>query len=111
MSFRPTPKKPPFRSQTMRDLAVEAPHCMRCFATNVGQVVGAHLDALWAGKGTGQKSHDLVAYLCGDCHAELSGVIRRGLTGEECEHQHLRAIYLSTVWLFQSGHAKVSRFK
>ena len=91
-----------FRSQALMDLASECPHCMNqsCGAYNIGQIVGCHPNGLRFGKGMGQKSHDLVAYLCGDCHKILDGAGDR----RELEAMFLDAFYWSTLWLIQSKH-------
>jgi len=97
----------PFRSQTIRDLAAEAPHCMECGKRNAGDVVACHPNSLEYGKGMGQKAHDCPAYLCGDCHNLLDG--RAGeLTADEKAVMFLRAAYRSWVWLMREGHLKVA---
>jgi len=95
-----------FRCPDLLKLASMAPNCMGCGAVNVGQVVGCHPNGLAMGKGMGQKAHDLVAYLCPDCHDLLDG--RTGtLTRFEREVLYLRTSNASMVWLFQAGHLKV----
>jgi hypothetical protein len=109
MAGRPCPKTPAFRCQKLRDLAEEAPHCMRraCRVVNVGQVVGCHRGGLAHGRGMGHKTHDLVAYLCGDCHNLIDR--RTGnLTPEEADQEFLDAYYESNLWLLESGHLEVA---
>ena len=62
-----------YRNQALRDLAPKIPFCVRCHVHNVGQVVGAHSNRIADGKGQGIKAHDLLAYVCDTCHAELDG--------------------------------------
>lgn len=95
----------------MLDLAKQAPCCFHCGRPNDGTVVGAHINAQWAGKGVGTKSHDLVAFLCGACHAGYDsptgpkeGRMMRQVLFED---DWLRAQYKSTVWLLQAGFLKV----
>ena len=109
MSGSPCPKHPAFRSQKLRDLAKEAPHCMRrtCRVANVGQVVGCHRGGLSHGRGMGHKAHDLVAYLCMDCHDLIDR--RTGtLTPEEADQEFLDAYYESNLWLLGSGHMEIT---
>jgi len=99
----------PLRIQKLRDAALDAPHCMNqsCRAVNWDgqQLVLCHPNGLRFEKGTGQKGHDLGAYLCnrpGGCHDLLDG--RAGaLTRLERDEMFLDAAYWSTVWLIQSG--------
>lgn len=95
-----------FRSERLMALASECPHCMNqsCRAYNIGQIVGCHPNSLRFGKGMGQKSHDLVAYLCGDCHKVLDGAGDR----HELEAMFLDAFYWSTLWLIQANHLMVA---
>lgn len=95
-----------FRSTRLMELASECPYCMNqsCRAMNRGQVVGCHPNSLRFGKGMGQKSHDLVAYLCGDCHKVLDGAGDRAVL----EAMFLDAFYWSTLWLIQSDHLQVA---
>ncbi len=94
-----------FRDQALRDLAKKIPHCAMCGAHNEGQVVGAHSNRLIDGKGTGIKSHDLVAYICGKCHAEIDG------EGERSERhgKFLQAYYDSMLIAFRQGLIQVKR--
>ena len=95
-----------FRCSDLLKLASIAPHCMGCEEANTGQVVGCHPNSLAMGKGMGQKAHDLVCYLCHECHDILDG--RAGtLDRFEKEVLYLRTFHLSMDWLFQAGHLKV----
>jgi hypothetical protein len=85
-----------YRNQALRDLAQKIPFCVICGAPNKGQVVGAHSNRLIDGKGMGVKSHDLVAYVCGDCHAELDGDGDR----RERHNDFLQAFYDSMLQAF-----------
>lgn len=93
-----------FRSQKLLDLAKEAPCCMYCGAHNHGQVVGCHSNSQRHGKGQGLKAHDVVAYLCDECHRVIDGAGAR----EYREWMFLEAVYQTTLWLLQSGHLRVA---
>ena len=95
-----------FRSQTMRDLAGKAPHCMACGVSNYGQVVGAHWRSLANGSGMGLKAPDLLAYVCGSCHDQIDQ--RAGdLPRAERELMYLQAFWKTQLWLLQEGHLTV----
>lgn len=97
----------PFRSQTLRDLAAKAPHCMHCGVRNRGDVVACHSNSQEHGKGLGLKAHDVPAYLCRECHDLIDG--RAGnLSGVEKVLMFLNAAYKSTVWLLQEGFLQVA---
>lgn len=52
------------------------------------------------------KSHDIVAFMCSDCHDLVDG--RAGhLTPEEKVLKFLGAVYKTFVWLFQEQHLQV----
>ena len=86
----------------MRAVSSKAPHCMSCGCYNGGNFAGCHLDGLTRGKGMGQKSHDVLAYLCQECHDMLDA--RTGtLTPFERDVMGLRAVYDSMVWLMSAG--------
>lgn len=105
MTFNPHPKEKPYRCRRLLDIAVHAPKCFHCDGINDGTVVGAHCNSGWAGKGTGQKSHDLPAFMDSECHRRYDnpGPNDEPLT----EHDFLRAQYKSTVWLLSAGFLKV----
>lgn len=88
-----------FRSQKLRDLAKEAPICFCCGKANDGTVVGAHSNAIQDGHGAGQKAHDLLAYVCADCHRDIDHHWKTW--GRDTFYA---ACYSSTVWLLQSGY-------
>ncbi len=92
-----------FRSETLRRLAKDIPSCQLCGAYNHGQVIGAHSNRLADGKGRGLKAHDLVAYVCEACHAEIDGEGDRQLR----HNQFLQAYYNSTLWLLREGHLQI----
>lgn len=97
----------PFRSQVLRDLAAEVPHCMSCGTKKQrGEIVACHSNSLEDGKGMGQKAHDVPAYLCKACHDLVDGRDQR-LTREEKVLMFLRAAFKSMVWLLQEGHLLV----
>lgn len=106
----PTPRihKPEsnFRCQKMRDLAKEVPHCMCCGADQDGTIVGAHPNGQAFGKATGLKAHDLVAYMCMDCHNLYDG---RDLGWDALQKREAwhGAFYRSMVWLAKSGHMEI----
>lgn len=92
----------PYRSKKLLEAAKDAPRCMSCNRDNDGTVVGCHPNGLRYGKGMSQKAHDLVSYLCHDCHSVLDG--RSGsLTRKEKDGMFLNAFYWSTLWLLQEG--------
>ena len=101
-----------FRSDDLRKLAALCPKCQRCGKANVGpdggpgDVVGAHSPANEHGHGAGQKSHDVLAYLCHDCHDLVDGR-RFGWAREDRIREWLEAAYWSQVWLLKSGHLVV----
>ena len=97
----------PFRSQTLRDLAADVPHCMRCGKRNEQDIVGCHSNSLELGKGMSQKAHDLLAYGCRGCHDIFDG-ITPGYTREEREAEWMKAAIKSMVWLLQEGHLQVA---
>ena len=96
----------PFRSEELRKLAAKAPHCMLCGARNTGNVVACHSNSLRDGKGMGQKAHDVVAFLCGECHDQIDGRTGR-LTEFEKRVRFLEGVNDTMAWLFQSGHLLV----
>ena len=87
----------PFRSQYLKDLARECPHCMfpGCGKSNDGDIVLAHSNRLKDGKGMGQKTHDVPCYVCFMCHRKID------LEGDNVGR--LEATYNSIVWLLQEG--------
>lgn len=85
-----------YRNQALRDLAKQIPCCVMCHAHNEGQVVGAHSNRLIDGKGTGLKAHDLLAYVCDTCHAELDGEGNR----QDRHNAFLQAFYDSMLQAF-----------
>ncbi len=96
-----------YRNPNLLALAKHAPHCMHCGVSNYGQVVACHSNSQRHGKGTGLKAHDVPAFLCHECHDLLDG--RKGtLTRREKDVMFLSAAYDTSVWLFQSGHLKVT---
>ena len=97
-----------YRNPKLLSLAKDCPECMRCGAWNEGQIVAAHSNSLTHGKGMGQKSHDLPAYLCWRCHDLIDGRTP-GLTPEERDLQHLQAFYLTWLWLMESGNLAVRK--
>lgn len=108
MTFTPCPKEPVYRCRRMLDLAKQAPICFHCGRPNDGTVVGAHINAQWAGKGMGTKSHDLVAFLCQRCHGLYDNPGNLQEFGEVLhQHDFLKAQYKSTVWLLSAGFLKV----
>lgn len=106
----PYPKDVTYRNAAILDAARHAPHCMNrmCRAPQHGQVVGCHSNSLRHGKGTGHKAHDLVAYLCDQCHAVVDGRPEGGpvLPRQERERIWADAFFETQLWLFQSGTAK-----
>ena len=89
----------PFRSQTLRDLAAQVPHCMYsgCKVANLdGRVVLAHSNHLQDGKGMGIKAHDVPCFVCGTCH--------RLIDEEGREDIRLDATYNSVAWCLSEGH-------
>ena len=88
----------PYRSQALRDLAAQVPHCMYsgCKATNRGQVVLAHSNRLQDGKGMSLKAHDVPCFVCGACH--------RLIDEEGREDIRLDATYNSVAWCLSEGH-------
>lgn len=98
-----------FRSPKLRKYALEAPHCMSraCRAENHGQIVGAHSNKLAHGKGKGIKAHDIVAYLCNDCHDIYDGRKNTWMDKAEREMMFQDAVYESILWLLQTGRLKV----
>jgi hypothetical protein len=90
-----------YRNKALLQVAKEAPCCMICHAPNVGQVVACHSNAIRHGKGTGHKAHDLPAYLCDRCHAEIDG--RAGdWTRAEKDLRFFEAVYESVLWLLST---------
>lgn len=95
-----------FRHPLLLKLAAKAPHCMSCHASNVGQVVAAHSNALADGKGMGMKASDAcVAYLCDVCHSEID----QGRQSAVWKRETWVAAYCATMrWLVETGHFIVS---
>lgn len=93
-----------FRSQGLRDAAAEAPICFACGRVNDGTVVGAHSDAIEDGHGAGHKAHDLLAYVCMDCHDIIDGRQHADLGRQQRDAIFYEAAYRTTVWLLQSGY-------
>lgn len=101
------PKTPPLRNQKLRDAAQFAPKCFACGCeNNYGNMVLAHSNSLSNQKGMGQKADDMPAYMCERCHDLLDGRVQ-GLTQDEMELMHLKAVYASVKWLIETGRLKV----
>ena len=99
----------PYRNKKLLDLAEHAPCCMYCGDPNHGQVVPCHFNAIKYGKGTGQKAHDIVAYLCDRCHAIADGRMKAAVTDKRDRELILYdGIYRTFLWLLQEGHLKTS---
>ena len=95
-----------FRSETLRGLAKKCPRCTSCGVWCLGKAVPCHSNELAHDKGMGMKSHDIVAFMCSDCHDLVDG--RAGhLTPEEKVLKFLGAVYKTFVWLFQEQHLQV----
>jgi len=95
-----------WRNQLIKDLAREAPHCMRCEKHNEGQVVAAHSNQSRDGKGMSIKAHDFrIAYLDDVCHMEIDQ--GKGMTREERIEAWEEAHRKTIGWLFEAGHLKV----
>ena len=96
---------PSYRNQKLRDLASQAPHCMCCWTSKSGQIVGAHSNRIADGKGKGIKAHDLLAYVCQNCHTVIDG------PGDKTERHNLflQAFFNTTLWLLNEGHLEVKR--
>ena len=96
----------PYRSQTLRDLAAKCPRCMSCGIWCLGRCMPCHSNELNHGKGMGLKSHDVLAFMCSDCHDLVDG--RRGdLTPTEKLLKFLDAVYKTFVWLLEEQHLQV----
>lgn len=95
-----------FRSPQLLALARLAPHCFRCFAPNVGQVVAAHSNQQRDGKGTGIKADDFrVAWLCDACHREID----QGQGDRDWKRDVWEEAHRSTIgWLFRNGFLTVN---
>lgn len=96
------PKEKNYRNQKLRDLAREAEYCCSCKKPNDGTVVAAHSNAQKHGKGLGVKAHDVVCYVCKDCHDLLDGRTG-GLTRAEAYLMFLEAVYETVLWLLRTG--------
>lgn len=104
MSGIPCPKVKVYRNPRILASICWAPHCMGCGVVQEGQVVGAHSNRLEDGKGTGVKSHDVVAALCPTCHAFVDG---KG----DLESRHvffLQAVYRTVLWMLRERILEVS---
>lgn len=88
-----------YRNDLLLKLAAVVPECMRCGASNEGQVVACHSNQIRDGKGMGIKAHDLPAYLCTRCHDLVDGRTHPELTPNERELEHKRGVYRSWLWL------------
>lgn len=97
-----------YRNPKLLAFAKDAPYCMGCRTVNYGQVVGAHSNQIKHGKGKGIKAHDLVAYLCNQCHDVLDGRVPSDMTRDDKAHMFLDAAYASAIWLLQSGRLVVA---
>lgn len=82
--------------------------CMSCGRPNDGTIVGAHSN-FGDGKGMGQKSHDVLAYVCLDCHDIIDGRQHKDLDRTMREALFYHAAYESTVWLLKTGYLKVGK--
>lgn len=78
---------------------MEAPICFRCFRDNDGTVVGCHSNSIYDGHGTAQKAHDLLAYMCNDCHKYVDTHWKQ----PGVQESFYRAVYESSVWLLSTG--------
>lgn len=99
-------KETNYRCERLLDIARHAPKCMSCGAYNQGDVVAAHSNALKHGKGKGIKAHDLVAYVCRECHSQIDGA-EGGLSREAKYLMFMDAFYNTVLWLLREGHLKV----
>lgn len=96
-----------YRNPKLLKFAMDAPTCMCCQSTNDGTVIGAHPNGHEFGKATGLKAHDLVAYLCMDCHDLYDGR-KPGWDALQKRQAWHMAFYRTMLWLFQhSGHVVV----
>jgi len=95
----------PYRSQIMRDLAQDSPHCFLCKKPNDGTVVGCHSNAISDGHGVSHKSHDLLAFLCDKCHKYIDEHWKEPRVQEDFYH----CVYDTTIWLLQGGYLTVKR--
>ena len=95
-----------FRSKPLLHLASECENCQFCGVYAPKAIVGCHPNGLKYGKGTGQKAHDLVAFLCPECHNILDG--RAGtLTRFERDAMFLESFYSTMLWAFKDGRLRV----
>ena len=74
--------------------------CAHCGAED-GTVIGAHLNAQWAGKGRGIKASDIVAALCAQCHTDCDNF--RGEWALDPDLLQLKAVWETMRYGFENG--------
>ena len=94
-----------YRNPKILDAARRAPRCMLCGMGREGEMVGCHSNELQDGHGSGHKAHDVVAFLCGNCHSIIDGRDQglNVLPRQERQFMFLRAVYNSMLWLLETG--------
>lgn len=100
---------PNYRNPVLLDLARECDTCCCCH-TYVGEgfCCGAHSNSQQDGKGTGLKSHDIVAFACKKCH-DLIDRRTGDMPLEDRQAMLMRGVYNTFLWLLQNGKLKVIR--
>ncbi len=97
-----------YRNQWLLDLPGKAhPPCMNCGKRWDETVVACHSNQIEDGHGIGIKAHDIVAFLCSECHAQIDG--RRERRGGERRMPYreerlilfYHAVYKTWLWLMQ----------
>jgi len=97
-----------YRNHLLLGLAALVPYCMNlnCRRPNCGNVVSAHSNRQWDGKGMGLKASDAaIAFLCDLCHTYVD----QGSGGSEQRNETWEHAHRATMrWLIESGHLVVS---
>jgi hypothetical protein len=95
----------PYRSEELRDMAQDAPHCMVpwCNKHNEMDVILAHSNSIKDGHGMSQKSHDIPCYVCQRCHDIIDGRCDvKDWDPSDRIIMRLQATYHSILWLLSS---------
>jgi len=80
--------------------------CSHCGAED-GTIIGAHLNAAWAGKGRGIKASDIVAALCAQCHTDCDNF--RGEWALDPDLLQLKAVWETMRYGFENGIFEVAK--
>ena len=101
-----------YRNPALLKVAARAPFCMNPWCEfgpsyEPGSIVGCHSNLQRHGHGGSIKAHDLVAFLCFDCHNLLDGRAK-GWSPEKKELVFLESAFQSVLWMLRMGILKLA---